>query len=71
MAGSCHSHKNRFKQIFADGWEDFKRNYPRYQAVDQVVQKRYCQLNPQSRIEVGGQQALRNDQGLSCEDLED
>jgi len=31
--------KNRFKQIFVDGWEDFKRAHPRYQAVDPVVQK--------------------------------
>jgi hypothetical protein len=33
-------HKNRFKQIFANGWEDFKRHHPRYQAADEVVQKR-------------------------------
>jgi hypothetical protein len=39
MATSSHTHKNRFKQIFADGWEDFKRKHPRYQAVDEVVQK--------------------------------
>src|SRR5262245_54072461 len=39
MALSSHTHKNRFKQIFADGWEAFKRNYPRYEAVDEVVQK--------------------------------
>src|SRR5437762_3502677 len=39
MATSSHTHKNRFKQIFADGWEDFKRNHPRYEAVDAVVQK--------------------------------
>jgi hypothetical protein len=37
---SCHrTHKNRFKQIFADGWDDFKRNHPRYGAADEVVQK--------------------------------
>jgi hypothetical protein len=39
MAASSHTHKNRFKQIFAGGWEDFKRNHPRYEAVDEVVQK--------------------------------
>lgn len=32
--------KNIFKQIFQDGWEDFKKRYPRYEAVDEVVQKR-------------------------------
>jgi hypothetical protein len=31
--------KNRFKQIFHDGWADFKAGYPRYEAVDEVVQK--------------------------------
>jgi hypothetical protein len=31
--------KNRFKQIFHDGWADFKADYPRYEAVDEVVQK--------------------------------
>jgi transposase-like zinc-binding protein/putative transposase len=31
--------KNRFKQIFLDGWEDFKRTHPRYASVDPVVQK--------------------------------
>lgn len=31
--------KNIFKQIFADRWVDFKRKYPRYEAVDEVVQK--------------------------------
>ncbi len=37
---SCHqTHKHRFKQIFADGWEDFKRTHPRYGATDEVVQK--------------------------------
>jgi len=37
---SCHrTHKHRFKQIFADGWEDFKRNHPRYGGADEVVQK--------------------------------
>jgi hypothetical protein len=39
MAASCHIVKNRFKQIFADGWEEFKRSHPRYEAVDEVVQK--------------------------------
>jgi len=31
--------KNIFKQIFSDGWVDYKRVYPRYEAVDEVVQK--------------------------------
>ncbi len=31
--------KNIFKQIFQDGWEDFKKEYPRYEGVDEVVQK--------------------------------
>jgi Transposase zinc-binding domain/Putative transposase len=31
--------KNVFKQIFADGWAAFLRRYPRYTAVDAVVQK--------------------------------
>jgi hypothetical protein len=39
MIPSSHSSNNRFKQIFADGWEEFKRNHPRYEAVDEVVQK--------------------------------
>src|SRR5919199_589509 len=37
MATSGHEQKNRFKQIFADGWEEFKRTHPRYAAVDEVV----------------------------------
>ncbi len=32
-------HKNRFKQIFIDGWEAFKHAHPRYESVDEVVQK--------------------------------
>jgi hypothetical protein len=39
MATSGQTHKNVFKQIFADGWAEFKRNHPRYEAVDEVVQK--------------------------------
>jgi hypothetical protein len=39
MAVSRHIAKNRFKQIFADGWEEFKRGHPRYETVDEVVQK--------------------------------
>src|SRR6266545_5890787 len=39
MAASRHIYKNRFKQIFVDGWEAFKRKHPRYEAVDAVVQK--------------------------------
>ena len=33
--------KNIFKQIFADGWVDFNRKYPRYEAVDEVVQRMF------------------------------
>jgi Putative transposase/Transposase zinc-binding domain len=39
MATSNQTHKNVFKQIFADGWEDFKRTHPRYESADEVVQK--------------------------------
>jgi hypothetical protein len=31
--------KNVFKQIFIDGREEFKRKYPRYEEVDEVVKK--------------------------------
>ncbi len=31
--------KNVFKQIFTDGWAAFVQRYPRYGAVDEVVQK--------------------------------
>ena len=31
--------KNIFKQIFTDGWEEFKKQYPGYEGVDEVVQK--------------------------------
>ena len=31
--------KNVFKQIFSDGWAAFLQRYPRYAAVDEVVQK--------------------------------
>jgi len=39
MAPDGREQKNRFKQIFVDGWEDFKRAHPRYAVVDEVVQK--------------------------------
>jgi Putative transposase/Transposase zinc-binding domain len=39
MATSSQIHKNVFKQIFADGWEDFKQLHPRYEPADEVVQK--------------------------------
>jgi len=39
MAESGKEQKNVFKQIFEDGWGDFKRKYPQYEAVDEVVQK--------------------------------
>jgi len=31
--------KNVFKQIFVDGWAIFVQRYPRYAAMDEVVQK--------------------------------
>jgi hypothetical protein len=31
--------KRIFKQIFKDGWEEFKKRHPRYAGVDEVVQK--------------------------------
>ncbi len=39
MAKPSQAQKNVFKQIFADGWADFKGKYPCYEAVDEVVQK--------------------------------
>jgi len=39
MAESGQEQKNVFKQIFEDGWAEFKRKYPRYEAADEVVQK--------------------------------
>jgi hypothetical protein len=39
MSKPGQAQKNLFKQIFEDGWDDFKRKHPRYQAVDEVVQK--------------------------------
>ena len=39
MVPSRHIAKSRFKQIFTDGWEAFKRDHPRYEVVDEVVQK--------------------------------
>jgi len=39
MGSSRQTHKNRFKQIFIDGWEAFKQRHPRYADVDEVVQK--------------------------------
>lgn len=39
MKGREQAGKNIFKQIFIDGWEEFKQNYPRYEQVDEVVQK--------------------------------
>jgi len=46
MAESGKDQKNIFKQIFEDGWADFKRKYPRYEAVDEVVQKMLGCGNP-------------------------
>jgi hypothetical protein len=39
MAPDGREQKNRFKQIFVDGWETFKQAHPRFVAVDPVVQK--------------------------------
>jgi len=39
MTACSRAQKNRFKQIFVDGWGDFKVAHPRYVAVDPVVQK--------------------------------
>ncbi len=38
MTGKADS-KDTFKQIFRDGWDSFKAKYPRYELVDEVVQK--------------------------------
>ena len=48
MAESGKEQKNVFKQIFEDGWGDFKRRYPRYEAVDEVVQKMLGCGNPEN-----------------------
>jgi hypothetical protein len=39
MGASKQTYKNVFKQIFRDGWDDFKRKHPRYLSADEVVQK--------------------------------
>jgi hypothetical protein len=39
MAKGSESKKEIFKQIFRDGWEAFKARHPRYEAVNEVVQK--------------------------------
>ena len=39
MSKPGQAQKNVFKQIFADGWADFKHKYPRYEVVDEVVRK--------------------------------
>jgi hypothetical protein len=39
MIPDSRTQRNRFKQIFVDGWEAFKQVHPRYVAVDPVVQK--------------------------------
>ncbi len=39
MAKGAESQKEIFKQIFRDGWAAFKARHPRYEAVDEVVQK--------------------------------
>jgi hypothetical protein len=48
MTESGQEEKNVFKQIFEDGWADFKRKYPRYEAVDEVVQKMLGCGNPEN-----------------------
>jgi hypothetical protein len=39
MTPDSRAQKNRFKQIFIDGWEAFKQAHPRYVTADPVVQK--------------------------------
>ncbi len=39
MTPASQAQKNRFKQIFIDGWAAFKQAHPQYAAVDPVVQK--------------------------------
>ena len=39
MTPESRAQKNRFKQIFIDGWETFKQTHPRYATADPVVQK--------------------------------
>src|SRR3989442_678797 len=39
MTAGRRAQKNRFKQIFIDGWADFKQAHPRYATADPVVQK--------------------------------
>jgi len=39
MTADSQAQKNRFKQIFLDGWEAFKQTHPRYATADPVVQK--------------------------------
>jgi len=46
MGASRQTHKNVFKQIFIDGWDDFKRTHPRYESANQVVQKMLGCGNP-------------------------
>ena len=31
--------KKQFKQIFRDGWVEFKEQHPRYEALDEVIEK--------------------------------
>lgn len=31
--------KQQFKQIFQDGWAEFKEQYPRYEAAEEVIEK--------------------------------
>ena len=50
MAASRHIYKNRFKQIFVDGWEAFKRKHPRYEAVVAVVQKMLGCGDPSKKV---------------------
>ena len=39
MSKGSEGKKEIFKEIFRDGWEEFKVRHPRYEAVDEVVQK--------------------------------
>ncbi len=39
MSKEGEAKKTIFKQIFKDGWEAFKTCHPRYERIDEVVQK--------------------------------
>ncbi len=39
MSKEADGKKTIFKEIFKDGWEEFKAHHPGYEGVDEVVQK--------------------------------